>query len=67
MIAQRAGCRHRDRVPAYLSNLYRVRIVRRSIHLTPFGGHFCESCLPLETAEIESLGARVVAGAAAGP
>jgi Abortive infection alpha len=101
MIAQHAGCRHRDRVPAYLSNLYRLgliwfsrdtlpdpapyqvleaqpdvteavrrtgraRIVRRSIHLTPFGGHFCEFCLPLETAEIETLGAHVEAGAAEG-
>jgi len=90
MIAQHAGCRHPERVPAYLSNLYRLgliwfsrdtlpdptpyqvleaqpdvveakretgraRIVRRSIHLTPFGGHFCEFCLPLDTAEIETL------------
>lgn len=91
MIAQHAGCRHPDRVPAYLSNLYRLgliwfsrdtlpdpapyqvleaqpdvieavretgraRIVRRSIHLTPFGGHFCELALPVGTAEIETLG-----------
>lgn len=33
----------------------RARIVRRSIHLTPFGGHFCEICLPIDTAEIETL------------
>lgn len=90
MIAVHAGCMHADRVPTYLSNLYRLgliwfsreslprpepyqvleaqpdvieavrkagraRIVRRSIHLTPFGGHFCRLCLPLETAEIEAL------------
>ena len=91
MIAQHAGCRHPDRVPAYLSNLYRLgliwfsrdtlpdpgpyqvleaqpdvieavretgraRIVRRSIHLTPFGGHFCELSLPVAASEIETLG-----------
>ncbi len=90
MIAQHAGCMHPDRVPSYLSNLYRLgliwfsretlpnpgpyqvleaqpdvieavreagraRIIRRSIHLTPFGGQFCEVCLPLDTAEIETL------------
>jgi hypothetical protein len=90
MIAEHAGIRHRDRLPAYLSNLYRLgliwfsrerlddpspyqvleaqpdvieavrdagraRIVRRSIHLTPFGGHFCGQVLPLETIEIEAL------------
>lgn len=31
------------------------RTVRRSIHLTPFGQDFCETCLPLDTAEIEAL------------
>jgi hypothetical protein len=101
MIAQHAGARHPGRVPAYLSNLYRLgliwfsrdtlddpgpyqvleaqpdviaavreagraRIVRRSIQLTPFGGHFCESCLPLDTAEIETLGGPVEAGALPG-
>jgi hypothetical protein len=90
MIAANAGCRHSERVPAYLSNLYRLgmlwfsreklsdpapyqvleaqpdvadavratgraRIVRRSIHLTPFGGHFCQQCLPLDTADFEAL------------
>lgn len=89
MIAQHAGCMHADRVPSYLSNLYRLgliwfsreslpdpppyqvleaqpdvidavreagraRIIRRSIHLTPFGGHFCELCIPLDTTEIET-------------
>lgn len=90
MIGARAGCRHLDRVHAYLNNLYRLgliwfsrepvadrlryqvleaqpdvveamreagraRTVRRSIHLTPFGADFCETCLPLETAELEAL------------
>jgi hypothetical protein len=83
MIAQRAGARHPARVPAYLSNLYRLgliwfsreslpdpepyqvlevqpdvveairetgraRVVRRSIHLTPFGADFCRVCLPVD-------------------
>ena len=90
MLARHAGLMNADRVPAYLSNLYRLgliwfsreslsepepyqvleaqpevieavreagraRIVRRSIHLTPFGGHFCEQALPLDTVEIEAL------------
>lgn len=90
MIARNAGCRHAERVPAYLSNLYRLgliwfsreklgdpapyqvleaqpdvidavratgraRIVRRSIDLTPFGGHFCQRCLPLDTVAREAL------------
>jgi Abortive infection alpha len=33
----------------------RTRTVRRSIHLTPFGEDFCETCLPLHTAELEAL------------
>jgi hypothetical protein len=33
----------------------RGRIVRRSIHLTPFGRDFCDTCLPLETAELDAL------------
>ena len=33
----------------------RGRTVRRSIHLTPFGRDFCETCLPLETHELEAL------------
>ena len=96
MIARHAGCRHPARVPAYLSNLFRLgliwfsrdtlndtapyqvleaqpdvvdavreagraRVVRRSIHLTPFGGHFCEFCLPLETAEFEAVSERATA------
>jgi hypothetical protein len=31
------------------------RTMRRSIHLTPFGQDFCETCLPLHTAELERL------------
>jgi hypothetical protein len=33
----------------------RASTVRRSIHLTPFGIDFCETCLPLSTAEFETL------------
>ena len=33
----------------------RSRTVRRSIHLTPFGVDFCNTCLPLESAEIDAL------------
>ena len=32
-----------------------TRIGRRGSRLTPFGGHFCEYCLPLGTVEIETL------------
>jgi Abortive infection alpha len=91
MIAAEAGCRHPERVRAYLNNLYRLgliwfsrepvrdrlryqvleaqpevaeamrkggrtaRTVRRSIVLTPFGRDFCDTVLPLETEEIESM------------
>ena len=90
MIGAEAGCRHVERVPAYLNNLYRLgliwfsrerledplsyqvleaqpdvleakreagrgRTVRRSIHLTPFGTDFCELCLPIHTAELDTL------------
>jgi Abortive infection alpha len=33
----------------------RTRTVRRSIHLTPFGEDFCETCLPIHTEELEAL------------
>jgi hypothetical protein len=33
----------------------RATTMRRSIHLTPFGTDFCETCLPLSTAEFEAL------------
>jgi hypothetical protein len=89
MIGAEAGCRHVERVPAYLNNLNRLglvwfsrealedplayqvleaqpevvealkrgrtRTVRRAIQLTPFGTDFCQTVLPLETAEIEAL------------
>jgi hypothetical protein len=50
-------------VVAAIRETGRGRIIRRSIHLTPFGGHFCEFCLPLDTAEIETLGQTIDAGA----
>ncbi len=90
MIGLHAGVMHAGRVPAYLSNLFRLgliwfsrdqlpdtsayqvleaqpdviaairatgrsRVVRRSIHLTPFGGHFCQFCLPVNTREFEAI------------
>ena len=33
----------------------RGRTVRRTIHLTPFGDDFCETCLPLGTGELDAL------------
>ena len=33
----------------------RGRTVRRSIQLTPFGEDFCQTCLPLHTAELDAL------------
>ncbi len=33
----------------------RARTVERSIALTPFGLDFCETCLPLDDAEVETL------------
>jgi hypothetical protein len=33
----------------------RAKTIRRSIRLTPFGADFCEVCLPMHTAEIETL------------
>jgi hypothetical protein len=38
------------------------KTVRRSIHLTPFGQDFCETCLPLHTAELDKLPGDLVAG-----
>jgi Abortive infection alpha len=91
MIGAEAGCRHPDRLHAYLNNLYRLgliwfsrepvreptryqvleaqpevtealeragrfaRTIRRSIHLTPFGSDFCQTCLPLDTIEFEAV------------
>ena len=98
MIGADAGCRHPERVPAYLNNLYRLgliwfsrepirdrlryqvleaqpevlaalrkggrtaRTVRRSILLTPFGKDFCETVLPLDTAELDALDAQRAPG-----
>lgn len=42
-------------VVAALKEGGRGRTVRRSIVLTPFGGDFCETCLPLHTGELEEL------------
>jgi hypothetical protein len=33
----------------------RTRTVRRSIHLTPFGHDFCDTCLPIHTEELDAL------------
>ena len=33
----------------------RARTVRRSIRLTPFGEDFCDTCLPLHTADLDEL------------
>jgi hypothetical protein len=33
----------------------RARTIRRSINLTPFGHDFCQTCLPLDTVEIDAL------------
>ncbi len=48
--------------------LERGRAVRRRIDLTPFGRDFCETCLPLDTAELGALpGAVEVPGAGVPP
>jgi len=39
-----------------LARAGRASTRRRSIHLTPFGNDFCETCLPLHTAELDALG-----------
>jgi hypothetical protein len=38
-----------------MKEVRRTRTVRRSIHLTPFGDDFCETCLPLDSVEIDAL------------
>jgi len=38
-----------------LNSQSRTRTVRRSIHLTPFGDDFCETCLPIHTDELDAL------------
>jgi hypothetical protein len=47
-------------VQAAMEEAGRGRTVRRSIHLTPFGEDFCQTCLPIDTAEIEALRAEAV-------
>ena len=42
-------------VQVAMSEAGRTKTVRRSIHLTAFGKDFCETCLPLDTDEIEAL------------
>jgi hypothetical protein len=42
-------------VLAAIKGTARAKTIRRSIHLTPFGGDFCAVCLPTEAAEIEAL------------
>lgn len=43
---------------AAMKSAGRASTLRRSIHLTPFGTDFCETCLPLSTVEIEALEAK---------
>jgi hypothetical protein len=42
-------------VQVAMSEAGRTRTVRRSIHLTDFGRDFCETCLPVTTAELDAL------------
>jgi Abortive infection alpha len=42
-------------VLAAMRRVSRAKTVQRSIHLTPFGRNFCEVCLPLDTAEMQTL------------
>jgi len=45
--------------PGVLEAIHSVRyakVVRRSIHLTPFGEDFCQAVLPLDHSELESAG-----------
>ncbi|MCW3067094.1 MAG: hypothetical protein JWN32_4266 [Solirubrobacterales bacterium] len=56
--------------PDVLAALRRGRqgkTVRRSIHLTPFGQDFCETCLPLHTAELDKLPGAIVPPGDPGP
>lgn len=38
-----------------MHSVSRAKTVQRSIHVTPFGEDFCRVCLPLDTAEVETL------------
>jgi Abortive infection alpha len=42
-------------VQVAMSEAGRTRTVRRSIHLTAFGRDFCDTCLPLDSVEIDAL------------
>jgi hypothetical protein len=42
-------------VQVAMSESGRTRTVRRSIHLTAFGKEFCDTCLPVDTGEIDAL------------
>jgi hypothetical protein len=42
-------------VQVAMSEAGRTRTVRRSIHLTDFGIDFCDTCLPVTTAELDAL------------
>ena len=43
-----------------MSEAGRGRTVRRSIDLTPFGKDFCQTCIPVDTAEFEALRAEAI-------
>jgi hypothetical protein len=47
-------------VQAAMDKAGRGRTVRRSIHLTPFGEDFCQTCLPIDPAEVEALRAEAI-------
>ncbi len=53
-------------VKAALRKPGRARTMRRSIHLTPFGEDFCQTCLPLHTGEIDALGGELADGSGVG-
>jgi hypothetical protein len=38
-----------------LKSASRTKTIQRSIVLTAFGKDFCETCLPLDPAEVEAL------------
>jgi hypothetical protein len=45
-----------------MHSVSRAKTVQRSIHMTPFGEDFCRVCLPLDTAEVETLADRAHPG-----
>jgi hypothetical protein len=42
-------------VQVAMSEAGRTRTVRRSIHLTAFGKDFCDTCLPIDSVELDAL------------